>query len=236
MAAITGHDGSVTFAAGYTDDTHAWRINDAGDVPIVTPFGPAGDAEVRVAGIGDWSGEYRCWQQSTVSTDLTLAGGFYSTNAHSYSIELICKDLLTTPFGADYNTRIGGLVSASGSYDCYLDGTTPLPNRGSSDTITLTVDAGQTYEIPIIISNVESRVSASGDDRHVVVSWESRGEITETTVPVIGITGAATFVADGARRYTGDILITRIGITLTYAREAAEWTFGFMGNGDLTAA
>ena len=236
MAAIAGNDGSVTFAAGYTDDAHAWRINNTGDLPIVTPFAPAGDAEVRVAGISDWDGEYRCWKQSTVSTDLTMAGGYYTTNAHSASIELVCKDLPTTPFGADYITRIAGLVSASGSYDCYLDSVTPLPTRGSSDTITLTVDAGETYEIPILIGNVESRVSASGDDRHVVVSWESRGAITETTVPVIGVSGAATFVAEGARKYTGNILVTRIGISLTFAREAAEYTIGFMGNGDLTAA
>ena len=236
MAAITGHEGDVTFAAGHTTDVHAWRVNNFGDLPIVTPFAPAGDAEVRVAGIGDWDGEYRCWQPSTVSTDLTMAGGFYTTNAYSYTIELVCKDLLTTPFGVDYNTRIGGLVSASGSYDCYLDDTTPLPTRGSSDTITLTVDAGETYEIPIYVGTVEDRVAASGDDRHVVVNWESRGEITATTVPVIGVTGAAEFVAEGARKLTGNILITRIGISLTYAREAAEWTLGFMGNGDLTAA
>jgi len=236
MAAITGHNGSVTFAAGYTDDAHAWRINDKNELPIVTPFAPAGDAEVRVAGIGDWDGEYRCWKQSTVSTDLTLAGGYYSTNAHSYSLELVCKDLLTTPFGADYNTRIGGLVSASGSYDCYLDGTTALPNSGNSDTITLTIAAGEKYEIPILIGNVEPRVSASGDDRHVVVSWESRGAITETAVPIIGVTGGAVFLAAGARQYSGAILVTRIGITMTYAREAAEYTIGFMGNGDLTAA
>ena len=55
-------------------------------------------------------------------------------------------------------------------------------------------------------------------------------------MPVIGVTGAAAFVAEGARKYTGDILINRIGITMTYAREAAEFTFGFLGNGDLTSA
>lgn len=236
MAAITGIDGSVTFAAGYTTNAHAWRINDGGDLPDVTPFAPAGNAVVRVAGIGDWSGEYRCWEQATAATGVTMAGGYYTTNAHSFTLELTCADLLTTPFGADYNTRVGGLISATGGYDCYLDSVTPLPQRGSSDTLTLTIGAGETYDIPIYVGSVEARGSASGDDRHVTVNWESRGDITETAVPIIGVTGAAEFVAEGARKYTGNILINRIGINMTYAREAAEWTFGFAGNGDLTAA
>ena len=236
MAAINGYEGSVTFASGYTTSAHAWRISDAGDVIDITPFAPAGNAVVRAAAIGDWSGEYRCWEQATADTDLTMAGGYYTTNAHSFSINLTRADLLTTPFGADYNTRIGGLLSGTGSYDCYLDDTTPLPSRGSTDTITLVIAAGSTYEIPIVIGNVESRVGASGDDRHVTVNWESRGEITETGVPSITAAGAGEFVAEGGRKFTGDILLTSIDITLTYAREAAEWTFGFAGNGDLTAA
>ena len=236
MAAINGYEGSVTFAAGYTDSVHAWRIMDGGDMAIITPFAPPGNAVVRAAALGNWDGEYRCWKQSSISTGLTLAGGYYSTGAHSFTLSLTAEDLITTPFGANYNTRIAGLLSATGSYDCYLDDTTPLPSRGSSDTITLTVDAAETYVIPIIINTAEARVGAAGDDRHVTISWESRGEIVETGVPVVGVSGAAEFVAKGARKYNGNIVVLSVGISMTYAQEAAEYTIGFSGNGDPAGA
>jgi len=237
MAGITGHDGSVTYAAGYTTNTHAWRVTDGGDTILTTPFAPAGDSVTRAAAISNWEGEYRTWQPGTVNTGLTMAGGYYVTNAHSYSLEITAEDLMTTPFGADYNTRISGLLSATGSYECYIDDTTTLPVRGTTDTITLTIDTGKSYEIPILIASVDVPVSADGGDRVLTVNWESSGNFTETgAVPLIASTGAAIFVAAGARQYSGTILVIRLGISQTATRDSAEWTIGFVGSGDNTAA
>jgi len=237
MAAIDGIDGSVTFASGFVTNAHGWRINDGGDLTDTTPFGPTGNSRTRGFAIANWEGDYRCWQEATVSTGLTVAGGYYSTNAHAWSLEMTAEDLPTTPFGASYNTRMAGLLSASGSYDCYLDDTTALPNRGDTDTITLTIDAGMSYAIPIVIGNAEARVEAAGGDRHVTVNWESNGDFTETgAVPVVGVGGAAVFVAEGARQYSGDILIISVGIDMASTLDIAEFSFGFVGNGALTAA
>jgi len=236
MAAIAGHDGHVTFASGYTTNAHAWSITDGGASVDTTPFQPTGDWTTRALAIADWNGEYRCKQVATLATRLTAAGGSYDSNAHSFSLELSAQDLLTTPFGVDYQTRIAGLLGGTGSYDCYLDATATLPQRGDSDTITLTIDAGKTYGIPVVIREIEARVSTDGSDRHATITWESNGAITRAGTPLIGATGAATFLAVGGRTYTGDILITRIGISMAAARDIAEYAFGFAGNGDLTAA
>ena len=236
MAPITGHDGSVTFASGYTTYNFAWTITDGGASVETTPFQPPGDSITRSFAIADWSGEYRCRQVATVNTGLTLAGGYYAPRAHSFTLEMTAQDLLTTPFGANYNTRIAGLLSATGSYDCYLDNTVVLPQRGSSDTVTLTIDAGDTYTIPMIVREIGARVSTDGSDRHVTVTWESNGNFTETGTPIIGVGGAAVFIAEGGRQYSGNIIVTRIAISQTASRDIAEYTFGFVGNGDLTAA
>lgn len=236
MAAITGHDGNVVFAGGYVTNVHAWRITDNTGALDTTPFQPAGDSRTKAVAIGNWEGEYRCHQVATVVTDITATGGYYDTNAHSFSLEIVADDLITTPFGADYNTRISGLLSASGSYDCYIDDGVVLPTHGSTDTLTLTMALGASYSIPVLITSVESRVSADGSDRHLTINWESNGNFTETATPIIAATGAAEFTAEGGREYSGTILITRIGITMTAQRDAAEYTFGFVGNGDLAGA
>jgi len=236
MAEIAGNSGSVTYAAGYTTNAHAWRITDGGVVWDRTPFGPTGNARVRAFGVADWSGEYRCWLPGTLNTDLTLAGGFYSTNAHSYSITVTSEDLPTTPFGVDYVTRIAGLNEASGSYACYIDSGVALPQRGSTDTLTLTLDVGLTYSFNILVESVDVGVAADGGEREITVNFQSTGDITEGAVPIISTTGAATFVAQGARQYSGTILVTSIGISMTAERDAAEYTIGFVGDGDLVAA
>ena len=235
MAAITGIDGSVTYAAGWVTNAHYFRIKESAIVRERTPFAPAGNARQRDTGLRSWEGEYRCWQAATVNTDLAAASG-YATNAHAYSIELVADDLLTTPFGATFQQRIAGLIAASGSYDCYLDSVTPLPTAGDTDTLTLTIDAGLTFTIPTVIADAESRASSEGADRHVVITWSSSGAWVSAGVPIIGTSGAATFVAEGGREYSGTILVTRIGINLTAQREIAEWTFGFVGNGAGVAA
>lgn len=234
MAMIRGHDGTVTFAAGYTTLAHAWRATIGGETPDKTAFTPPGDARVVGAAINDWEGEYRCWQQGTVSTNLTLGAGFYSTNAHAYSIELVAEALPSTPFGANWNTYLSGLLAATGNYECYIDTVTVLPTRGNLENLTLTIDVGKTYVMPIVIGSVEARVSADGSDRHLTVNWASAGDIVETGVPTVGAAGAAELIADGGRKYTGNILITRIGINMTALKDVAEWTFGFKGNGICT--
>ena len=146
---------------------------------------------------------------------------------------MTAEDLLTTPFAVNYNTRMAGLVSATGSYDCYVDSTTALPAHGSADVLTVDIDGTFSYSIPINVISAEPRVSADGADRHLTVSWESNGDFTEIGgAPVVGVSGNATFVAQGGRQYVGDIVIIRIGISMTAARDAAEFTFGFVGDGD----
>ena len=235
MAAISGILGSVTFAAGWVTDAHYWRVKDSAAARERTPFAPTDNMRIRDTGLRSWEGEYRCWQPATVDTDLAALAG-YDTNVHAYSIELVADDLLTTPFAAAYQTRIAGLLGASGSYDCYLDSVTPLPQAGAADTLTLTIAAGMTFAIPIVVTDAEGRASAEGADRHVTITWVSAADWTPTAVPLIAATGAATFVAEGGRQYSGAILITRLGISMSAQREMAEWTFGFVGTGAQVAA
>ncbi len=237
MAAIDGITGNVVFAAGYTTNVHMWNATDSANSIDTTPFAPAGNSRTRITGLGEWSGTYACWQPATISTTLTVAGALYVANAHAYSVNITAEDLPTTPFGVSYRTRIAGLLSADGSYDCWLDDTVALPTNGSTDTLTITSDAGDTLVVPIVVISANPRVSADGSDREVTINWESNGDFVEAgNFPVIAATGNAEFIAQGGREYVGTILITGISITHNAARDTGDWTFTWVGVGPNAAA
>ena len=230
MAAIAGYNGTVVYGSGWVTNVHQWRVVNSTTAVDNTTFRPTGNSRTRRAAIGNWEGEYRCHQAVTVNTTVGILAG-YVTNVHSFSVNVVAEDLLTTVFGASWNTRISGLLSATGSYDCYVDDSVVLPVHGGADTLTLTIDAGLTLVLPVLIVSCEVRVGTDGSDRHVTMGWESDGDFAETGIPIIATTGPAEFIAEGGRQYSGDILVTGIDITGTAERDTAEWTITFVGNG-----
>ncbi len=237
MAVISGSTGSVTFASGYTTKTYAWSARPRTDPIDTTTFSPSNSYTTAAAGILDWEGSYRCRQAATADTTLAASGGAYVSNPYRYEVEITCNALQTTAFTATYHTRIAGLLSARGSWSCYIDDTTPLPEAGTSDTLTFTLSSGITYQIPLIVTDVATDVVADGSGRQLVLSFVNNGAVTaDGGAPVAGTLGAATFVAHRGRQLSGNILITSVRIALDAARSEADFTISWVGAGPMTAA
>ena len=242
MAAISGHNASVEFGDGYTTDAFAWAIETTSESVETTPFVAPKNSVTRTTGITQWSGTYRCRLQTTVWTNLATENVYYSANVHAFSFSLISTAIPTTPFAADTHTHAAGLMSASGDYTCYLDSSVPLPVSGDTDQLGMRIGAGITVIIPIVVIATSVGVSTDGSDRHVTVSWESNGDFSDDR-PVVGIIGDATFKATKETpdiptvpEYAGQILITKLAVSMRAARDAAEYTYTFVGSGDLTAS
>jgi len=237
MAVIDGETGSVTFASGYTTNAYAWTARPSTNILDITTFSPTGSYTMAAAGLKDWEGTYRCRKQATANTTLSAAGSAYDNNAFRFEVECTCNPLQTTTFSATYHSRIAGLLSARGSWTCYIDDTQALPEAGTSDTLTFTLDTGESYAIPLIVESVDVEVVADGSGRQLTCNFVNNGEITVSGgAPVAGETGSATFVAKTGREYSGNILITSVRIALDAAREEADFTFTWVGAGAATAA
>lgn len=109
----------------------------------------------------------------------TLAGG-YTTNVFQWEAELTAESLDTTPFNptGGWRTRIVGLLSMRGSYQCWIDDTTTLPVGGVAGAVALTADTGRTYSGNVIVTSARVGVAADGSQRVMTCSFESNGQIT----------------------------------------------------------
>ena len=88
MAAISGMIGSVTFAAGYTSNAHAWEADVTAEALITTGFSPTNNYQTRLVGLLDWSGSYTCWTDGTTALPtpgVTGSATFVATTSRQYS-------------------------------------------------------------------------------------------------------------------------------------------------------
>ena len=237
---ITGHDGSVTFASGYVTNAHQFAIRIGGTIVETTPFAPTSDYRTRVTGaLQRWAGSYRCWQ--TITAVSNVSGPAYCVFPIAYTLNLECEALDATSFTDTAVEYVAGLLTANGTYDCYIGDTTALPAAATVATGVFTVDTGKSWSIPLIIGDeISVTLAADGSSRIATIPWQSTGAVTPTgTVPAIAATGSATFKAATAvtdRTYTGTILITRITFSARADRTEGEYTIEFVGTGACTPA
>ena len=104
----------------------------------------------------------------------------YVTNVFKWSIEQESEDLDTTPFSptGDWKTNIAGLRSWRGTYECYIDGTTPLPLVGVGTALVLVAVSGRQYSGTARMQAISVGVSVDGADRTLTVSFTGTGALT----------------------------------------------------------
>ena len=237
MAAISGETGSVTYALGYVTNAYAWTARPSAGIIDTTTFSPTNSYTMAAAGILDWEGSYRCRMSSVVATTLSAAGAAYDDNPYRFDVELTCEPLDITAFTATDRARIAGLLSARGSWQCWIDDTQPLVVAGTADTLTFTILGATTYSIPLIVESVDVEVAADGSGRNLTCNFVNSADVTSTAgLPLPGTTGAATFVANAGRQLTGNILVTSVQIALDAAREEADYTISWVGAAAATPA
>ena len=104
----------------------------------------------------------------------------YTTNAFKWDMTIESESLETTPFTptSSFRTYTAGLLKWSGSYECYVDDTTPLPTAGQTGSATLTAHTSRTYTGTILVNNSRVGVAADGPSRTVTVSFDGTGVLT----------------------------------------------------------
>ena len=236
-ALISGCEGSVTYASGYTTNAYSWLMRYRADVIDRTPFTPTSSYMSRQAGILSGSGTYKCHYPVTVTSAVT--GPAYVSFVNAYDLTLICKELEGTKFTDAAKTYIAGLLSAEGNYTAWLDDTTALPTAGATANGVFLLQTGLGYTVPLVVGeDVSVEVSADGSARQATIPFKSTGVVTLTgSPPIPGIaSSAATFVAYTGRQYSGSIIPTRIGVRMRADRTQGEITVDFVVNGALTPA
>jgi len=118
---------------------------------------------------------------SGITGSVTFAEG-YTTNVHKWSLNPTCEMLETTAFAdGAWRTYIGGQMSGTGSYECYIDSVVALPvDVGDTGTATFQIDSTTPvgYKGPIRTTGIKAGVSKDGSDRTLTVEFEFNGEMT----------------------------------------------------------
>ena len=237
MAVITGLTGNVTLVGGFVTSVYRWTARPSAGLLDNTAFSPASSYRASGAGLLDWEGTYSCRKKAAVTTTLSAAGAAYDNNAHKFECEIACEALPATVFTATYHARQAGLLSARATWSCWVDDTQALPPAGTSDTLTFTLAGADDYAIPMIVTETPIEISAVGGVRLIQITGENNGAVVPGgTSPIAGVLGAATFVAVAGRQYSGDILITRVRISLSADREEGDFEFDWVGAGTATPA
>lgn len=238
MAAISGVNGSVTFAAGYTTLADSWIMIVGAAPQDVTPLNPASDHQqlMDTGLLRGAYGNYTCKYE--VDADVGIANPPYDTlTTEEWTFQAVCEAREITPLAASWRTYIAGLKS--GGFDCvsYIDDGEALPTAGNTGVVTLRMTAALSYQVPYIVLEASSGVAAADIMRRVNLSCAADSVPTVSEgLPYVGNEGAATFVAEGARQYTCDILVVGITASMNRAASIGGISVDFVVNGALTGA
>lgn len=92
---------------------------------------------------------------------ITFAGG-YTTSCKSWQVTRTLETGDTTPLGSANRMYGAGLKTASGSFVCFADGTTPLVDVGTTGNATFTMATGRTLTVAILITDFDVSVGLDG--------------------------------------------------------------------------
>lgn len=244
---ISGAGGSVTFASGFVTAAYKWSITPEATLYEDTAFGNYGSSSAssviiyqmhtRSLGLKRWEGSYNCRQATATTTN--IAGHGYETFTYKMDVTITADVLQGTKFTDVYEVNnVVGLFDIEGTAEVYIDDTAALPTAGSTGSFTVTVATGQTYAFTGIMEKDAAEVARDGSGRKVAISFRNSGATLTIigAVPIPGATGAATFVADGAKQYSGSIAVKSIKLSMDANRTSGDWEIAFVGDGVLTAA
>ena len=101
-----------------------------------------------------------------------------TTNVKSWTIDIVADTHDTTDFtSAGPRTFITGLTSWSGSFVVNLDGTTPLPDVGSSSAFVGTASTGRTYTGTALLTGEHPSVAVDGLNESTI-DFQGTGALT----------------------------------------------------------
>lgn len=114
-----------------------------------------------------------------LTASITFSAG-YTTNAFQWEMNISAEKLDTTPFAptSGYKTGVTGLLEGTGSYQCYVDGTTALPVAGVTGSATFTAATGRAYSGTIMVDSVRVGVSVDGSQRVATIGFFTSGAVT----------------------------------------------------------
>jgi hypothetical protein len=104
---------------------------------------------------------------------ITFAGG-YTTHIHAMTCDRALEMAEATVLGSENRTKIAGLGTATGTFSCYVDGTTPLVDVGTTGTLIMTLATGRTITATIVTSGLTVNVSLDGVEV-ATYRWELSG-------------------------------------------------------------
>ncbi len=110
---------------------------------------------------------------------VTFAAG-YTTNCYKWDCTDSGEILDTTPFNppGGYKTNTGGLKEFTGSYECWLDDTTPLPVALDTGAATFVAEGARKYTGDIRVQSTATGAATDGSSRAVTVSFTGTGPLT----------------------------------------------------------
>lgn len=250
MAIIFGEDGGITSNDSNVDYVHdvlaalkdtVWSITYNQDTTDITGGGDVNGA-VFAAGLYDWTAQVTGFYPSTpeygnTGTIEAYTGG-YIANLLRYSLNLAWPEFLATPANAAAVAKayVPGYLRWSGSYDCYLDDTTPLAIASTGITAANTAAsqgvsarfklrdavADDTLTGKIIIQN-SNPTSTPGQPSTVTNTFIGSGPLaTAGTLNPFGSTGNVlkpgignvTFTQSSGQTYTGDCFPTLVSLSV----------------------
>lgn len=253
MIAISGLNGSVTFASGYTDIVDSWNAFLSSTPQDLTPLSPEGShvelfSPDNAAGLlRGGEGTYTCKLEvpETANISGTISGSDDLLNPESWALRSQCEARDITPLTAEWRTFVAGLKSNSVEATFYIDDTEPLIVSGATADFALVVEgtlAGEKHydNVKVNIHEVSCGVAADDIMRRTSIVGDVYGGsdnlIDAENLPLAGDSGAATFVAEGGRQYSGDILVTSVVCAVNRRESIGSIEVGFVFNGEVTAA
>ena len=239
MAVLSGLDGTITFAAGYTILARGWTMSINAAPQDLTPINPTWDHQklLNTALLQSAAGSYGCRLGVGTTALLNAGAGEYDTFPEEWTLTQTCEAREVTVLGAAWRTYVAGLKSTSFEMVSYVDGIQALPLANRADTAILTTDAGRFYTVPYVVIGQDSGVDVDDTQRRVVTSCAATDRPVATGgLPLTGDFGVATFFAGGTnRKYVCDILVTGVVVNVNRAVSVGSVGISFVANGVVQA-
>ncbi len=169
MPALSGLNGTVTYAAGYTILAQGWQMMVAAAPQDLTPINPAGDhQQLMTSGLLlGAAGSYVC-RLGVPATALGGGGvGAYDAYPEEWQFVNTCEAREVTVLGATWRTYLSGLKTTGIQIVSYIEDTQVLPLAGTNRTATLQTDTGRFYTVPYVVLGHDSGVDAEDTERMV---------------------------------------------------------------------
>lgn len=260
MSMTTGIEGNLTVSdAGDLQDIiaaikpYSATLNVAVDNADVTAFSSTPPVAASTAiGISAWTITLAARFPTTAAFgkcgNVTYANG-YVVGPKAWSMAIACAVHESTAFASTcptYASFVPGMISATGSYTCYIDSATSLAAAATSGNATFRLTDETTVDntLACAINSIQkSAVVNVGAGNDVTYNFAANGNITaagdSTLFPAGALakpdTAEVVLRAAGSKTYTGDAFWSAVNISVP-VRGLIDVGMTLQGTGDLTIA